>query len=166
MAAHSRVVPAFVFSDLLGNHQLALAGNVYGRLSDASVFVGYANLSHRLQYTTGISQDPVYVPISGGATPDQSGQVVRFQTDYLRYVIRNLFITGQYPLNRFTRFETGVQLNSISQGFVQVFQDCNQAGFCTEFQFKDTLSLPTINYVTPTAAFVSDNSLFSVQPAQ
>jgi Tol biopolymer transport system component len=150
---------AFVFSDLLGNHQLAVAGNVYGRLSDASAFVGYANLSRRLQYTTGISQDPVYVPLNGGAIPlAQNG--VRFQTDYLRYVIRNLFITGQYPLNRFTRFETGVQLNSISQGIVQVYQDCNAAGYCTDIQFKDTTSFPTINYVTPSVAFVSDNSLF------
>ena len=151
---------AFVFSDLLGNHQLAVAGNVYGRLSDASAFVGYANLSHRLQYTTGISQDPVYVPISGSATPDRTGQVVRFQTDYLRYVIRNLFVTGQYPFSRFSRVETGVQLNSISQGFVQVYQDCDQAGYCTGIQFKDTLSLPTINYATPSTAFVSDNTLF------
>jgi hypothetical protein len=150
---------AFVFSDLLGNHQLALAGNVYGRLSDASAFVGYANLSHRLQYTTGISQDPIYVPISGGQTQGQQG-VVRFQTNYLRYVVRNLFISAQYPLNRFTRFETGVQMNSISQGFVQVYQDCNQAGFCTGVQFQDTLPQPTINYATPSVAFVSDNTLF------
>jgi hypothetical protein len=151
---------AFVFSDLLGNHQLALAGNVYGRLSDASVFVGYANLSRRLQYTTGISQDPVYVPINGSATPDQTGQVVRFQTDYLRYVVRNLFLIGQYPFSRFSRVETGVQLNSIAQGFVSVFQDCNQAGYCTDIQFKETSPLPTINYVTPSTAFVSDNTLF------
>ncbi|HEX7595231.1 MAG TPA: hypothetical protein VF387_02690, partial [Gemmatimonadaceae bacterium] len=150
---------AFVFSDLLGNHQLAVAGNVYGRLSDASAFVGYANLSRRLQYTTGISQDPIYVPLDGG-TLQRPNNVVRFQTDYLRYVIRNLFITGQYPLNRFTRLETGVQLNSISQGIVQVFQDCNAAGYCTDVQFKDTTSFPTINYVTPSVAFVSDNSLF------
>jgi Tol biopolymer transport system component len=150
---------AFVFSDLLGNHQLAVAGNVYGRLSDASAFVGYANLSRRLQYTTGISQDPVYVPLDGGALP-LPNNAVRFQTDYLRYVIRNLFVTGQYPLNRFSRFETGVQLNSISQGIVQVFQDCNAAGYCTDIQFKDTTSFPTINYVTPSVAFVSDNSLF------
>jgi len=153
---------AFVFSDLLGNHQLALAGNVYGRIQDASVFVGYANLSHRLQYSTGISQDPVYVPISGGAfTPPGGGtNVIRFQTDYLRYVVRNLSLVGQYPFSRFTRFETGVQLNSITQGFVSVFQDCNQAGFCGNIQFQDTTSLPTINYVTPSVAFVSDNTLF------
>jgi hypothetical protein len=149
---------AFVFSDLLGNHQLAVSGNVYGRLSDASAFVGYANLSHRFQYTTGISQDPVYVPVSGGT--DGTPALYRVQTNYLRYVIRNLFVMGQYPFNRFTRVETGMQLNSISQGLVKVFQDCNGAGYCTDVQFKDSLSLPTINYVTPTAAFVSDNTLF------
>jgi len=151
---------AFVFSDLLGNHQLAVAGNVYGRLSDASVFLGYANLSRRFQYTTGISQDPIYVPISGSTTPDPSGQVIRFQTDYLRYVVRDLFVTGQYPFNRFTRVEAGLRLNSIAQGVVSIFQDCNSAGFCTDIQFQDAQSLPTINYVTPSTAFVSDNTLF------
>jgi hypothetical protein len=151
---------AFVFSDLLGNHQIAVAGNVYGRLSDASVFLGYANLSHRLQYTTGFSQDPVYVPIQGGQIP-QNGNVIRFQTDYLRYVIRNVFLTGQYPFNRFTRVETGVQLNSIGRDFVHVFQDCNTAGFCSDVRFEnDTVDIKTLNYATPTAAFVSDNTLF------
>ena len=151
---------AFVFSDLLGNHQLAVAGNVYGRISDASVFLGYANLSHRLQYTTGFSQDPVYVPLQGGQIP-QGPQVVRFQTDYLRYVIRNVFLTGQYPFNRFTRVETGMQFNSIGRAVVHVYQDCNLAGFCTDVQFKnDSLNIKTLNYVTPTTAFVSDNTLF------
>jgi len=149
---------AFVFSDLLGNHNLAVAGNVYGRLSDASVFVGYANLSHHLQYTTGISQEPVYVPLE--YRPETDGNVIRYQTNYLRYVMRNLFLVGQYPFNRFTRVETGLQLNSITQGLVKVYQDCNLAGYCTDVQFRDSLNLPTITYVTPSAAFVSDNTLF------
>jgi WD40 repeat protein len=151
---------AFVFSDLLGNHQLAVSGNIYGRLSDASVFLGYANLSRRFQYTTGISQDPIYVPINGGTKVNQQLQLYRIYTDYLRYVVRNLFVTGQYPFNRFTRVETGVQLNSISQGVVEVYQDCNAAGYCTDVQFRDTTSLPTITYATPSTAFVSDNTLF------
>ena len=149
---------AFVFSDLLGNHQLAVSGNVYGRISDASVFLGYANLSRRLQYTTGVSQDPVYVPLSGGSGP-VGGNVIRYQTSYLRYVVRNLFFTGQYPFNRFTRVETGVQFNSISEGIVNVYQDCANA-YCTDIQFQNDTTLPTINYVTPTTAFVSDNTLF------
>jgi Tol biopolymer transport system component len=150
---------AFVFSDLLGNHQLAVAGNVYGRLSDASAFVGYANLSHRLQYTTGVSQDPVYVPLTGGPI-DRGNGVTRFQSQYLRYVVRNLFLTAQYPFNRFTRIEAGAQLNSISEGIVNVFQDCQLGQFCSDVQFQNDTTLPTITYVTPTAAFVSDNTLF------
>ncbi|MFL5486027.1 MAG: hypothetical protein ACJ77T_09700 [Gemmatimonadaceae bacterium] len=149
---------AFVFSDLLGNHQLAVAGNVYGRLSDASAFVGYANLSHRLQYTTGISQDPVYVPL--GTSIQGSGQIVHYESQYLRYVVRDVFLTGQYPFSRFSRAELGAQFNSIAQGVIAVTQDCNGAGFCNEVQFDNILSLPTINYVTPSTAFVSDNTLF------
>jgi hypothetical protein len=151
---------AFVFSDLLGNHQLALAGNVYGRLSDASLFVGYANLSHRLQYTTGVSQDPVYVPLGYGNNPRTDGNV-DFVQQYLRYVVRNVFLVGQYPLNRFTRFETGVQFNSIAQSIINIQQTCSPlSGFCGDVQFKTAKTLPTYNYITPSTAFVSDNTLF------
>jgi WD40 repeat protein len=151
---------AFVFSDLLGNHQLAVAGNVYGRLSDASAFVGYANLSRRLQYTTGVSQDPVYVPLGSPPPTQINSGVVQYQSDYLRYVVRNVFLTGQYPFNRFTRLETGVQFNSISEGIVSVIQQCDNGGYCSDIQFQNGASLPTINYVTPSTAFVSDNTLF------
>ncbi|MEO7822823.1 MAG: BamA/TamA family outer membrane protein [Gemmatimonadaceae bacterium] len=151
---------AFVFSDLLGNHQIAVSANVYGKISDASVFVGYANLSRRLQYTLGVSQDPIYVPLGGGCQQSQDGTFYRCQGEYLRYVIRNLFAIGQYPFNRFTRFETGVQFNSIGQGRVTLSQDCSNGGFCDEVRTQNGASLPTINYVTPTTAFVSDNSLF------
>jgi Tol biopolymer transport system component len=151
---------AFVFSDLLGNHQLAVSGNVYGRLSDASAFVGYANLSHRLQYTSGLSQDPIYVPLNNFSQPLPNGDV-QFAQEYLRYVIRNVFLIGQYPLNRFTRFETGLQFNSIAEGIVDIAQECSQAsGFCGDVQFNTRQKLPTFNYVTPSTAFVSDNTLF------
>src|SRR3954470_22103079 len=116
---------AFVVSDLLGNHQLAVAGNVYGRLSDASAFVGYANLSHRLQYTTGISQNPVYVPLQTGVIQGTNSFI--YATDFLRYVVRDLFLTGQYPFNRFTRIETGVQFNSIAQSYIRVQQLCDNS---------------------------------------
>jgi Tol biopolymer transport system component len=151
---------AFVFSDLLGNHQIAVSANVYGKISDASVFVGYANLSRRLQYTVGVSQDPIYVPLASDCQTSQDGSIYRCQADYLRYVVRNVFAVGQYPFNRFTRAETGIQLNSIGQGLVQLFQDCNFGGFCDEIRTRNVQDLPTINYVTPTAAFVSDNTLF------
>jgi hypothetical protein len=149
---------AFVFSDLLGNHQLAVSGYINGKLSDASVFLGYANLSRRVQYSTGVLQAPAYVPISSGCIQDPNG-ILNCSLNYFRYVIRNVFVTGQYPFNRFTRVETGLQLNSISQGFVSIVQQCLN-GLCGDQRFQDGQSLPSITYATPSAAFVSDNTLF------
>jgi outer membrane protein assembly factor BamA len=79
----------------------------------------------------------------------------------LRYVVRNVFVIGQYPFSRFSRFETGLQFNSIGEGIVQVFQDCLTNGFsCSDIQFKNKESLATINYLTPSMALVRDNALF------
>jgi outer membrane protein assembly factor BamA len=89
-----------------------------------------------------------------------SPNVERLETQYLRYVIRNVFLSGQYPFNRFSRVETGMQFSSIAQGYLTVYQDCNLAGYCTDIQFQNDTTLPTLNYITPSAAYVSDNTLF------
>src|SRR5688572_13730152 len=91
-----------VLSDLLGNHQIALSASVYGQLRDASVFAAYANLSHRWQYTVGAYQQPVFLPQSGG-TVERFADRDRYTFLFSRYVLRNAFLSGQYPLNRFTR---------------------------------------------------------------
>ncbi|HEY3012674.1 MAG TPA: DPP IV N-terminal domain-containing protein, partial [Gemmatimonadales bacterium] len=51
---------AVSLSDILGNHQLVFAGYVNGRISEAQVLAAYANLSHRINWVTGISQEPYY----------------------------------------------------------------------------------------------------------
>ena len=51
---------AVSLSDILGNHQLIFAGYVNGRISEAQVLAAYANLSHRINWAAGISQDPYY----------------------------------------------------------------------------------------------------------
>jgi len=104
------------------------------------------------------------VPVAAGTEqPQGNPNVVTFTTTYLRYVIRNVFLTTQYPFSRFSRFETGLQFNSIAEGLVDVVQDCSiSAGYCTDLQFRDREGLPTLNYTTPTIAFVSDNSLFGL----
>jgi hypothetical protein len=99
----------------------------------------------------------VYVPLGNGG--NVQGNVVTYESDFLRYVVRNVFLTGQYPFSRFSRFETGMQFNSIAQSVIAVRQQCDLQ-YCTDVQFNTIQKLPTINYVTPTAAFVSDNTLF------
>jgi hypothetical protein len=151
-----------VLSDMLGNNQIALSASVYGQLRDASVFAAYANLSHRWQYTTGGYQQPIFLPQSGGqVTPSRDGTFETFSTLYVRYVLRNAFLTTQYPLNRFTRVEAGLQFNSIGRSVVSLSQDCYSNG-CTALQINDVANAPAYNFLQPSLAYVSDNTLFGL----
>ena len=143
-----------VFSDLTGDHELAVGGGVYGRLRDASLLFAYGNLSHRWQYITGLSQDVAY--LSTGYTQSQSGYQQSYQ--FLRYVMRSASITAEYPLNRFQRFEVGLSANAIGRGFVTQNYD-----FLSGSQsMTDGQSLGTLSYLSPDVAYVTDNSLFGV----
>jgi Tol biopolymer transport system component len=148
-----------VLSDLLGNHQIAVSASVYGQLRDASAFAAYANLSHRWQYTAGGYQQPLFLP-QGLTVTQNADQSTRYTLLYTRYVIRNAFVTTQYPLNRFTRFEVGAQFNSIGRSIVALSQDCFGNQGCTSFDVKDVANAPAFNFLSPSAAFVSDNTLF------
>ena len=78
---------------------------------------------------------------------------------FSRYVLRNAFLSGQYPLNRFTRFEGGVQFNSIGRSIIALSQDCYFNG-CTAPEINDVANAPAYNFVSPSIAYVSDNTLF------
>ncbi|HEX2721909.1 MAG TPA: hypothetical protein VHM24_03265, partial [Gemmatimonadaceae bacterium] len=147
-----------VLSDLLGNHQIALSASVYGQLRDASVFAAYANLSRRWQYTVGGYQQPIFLPQSGG-TVQQLADRDRYTTLFVRYVLRNAFATTQYPLNRFTRIEGGLQFNSIGRSVISLTQDCFFNG-CTAPEIDDVANAPAYNFLSPSIAYVSDNTLF------
>ena len=59
-AAASSAARPISLSDILGNHQLVFAGYVNGRIGEAQVLAAYANLSQRINWAAGISQDPYY----------------------------------------------------------------------------------------------------------
>lgn len=148
-----------VLSDMLGNHQIALSASVYGQLRDASVFAAYGNNSRRWQYTVGAYQQPVFLPQSGGTIRDNPDGSQTLSVLFSRYVLRNAFASGQYPLNRFTRFEAGLQFNSIGRSIVALSQDCYFNG-CTAPELNDVENAPAYNFLSPSLAYVSDNTLF------
>jgi Tol biopolymer transport system component len=143
-----------VFSDLTGDHQLAVGGGVYGRLQDASLLLDYANLSHRWQYITGISQDVAYLNTGYNQSADGS----QIQYEFLRYVMRSASITAAYPLNRFQRFELGLGANAIGRGYVVQTYNLYDG---TVNQSNES-SLGTLSFLSPNAAYVTDNTLFGV----
>ncbi len=150
-----------IFSDLLGNHQLAASANVNGRLKDASAFAAYTNMSRRLQYATGGYRQPLILPIDNGTlyeNPQTGGYTV--QQLFARYVQKNVFANSMYPLNRFTRFELGAQFNSISREIFVFQYDIFPGGFSGSPFIETVEKAPSLNYFSPNVAFVTDNALF------
>jgi Tol biopolymer transport system component len=150
-----------IFSDLLGNRRLALAGAVNGRLSEAQVYAAYANYAHRLQYVLGVSQMPYY--FQGGAVSfDQSGPDAVIETrSIFRFISREAFAVGMRPKNRFTRYEFGGRLVSYARDEVQYqrYLDAATGYALTDFFYQPINKLPTVTMAAPFAAYVSDNAL-------
>jgi hypothetical protein len=151
-----------VLSDLLGDHRLALSGSINGQLADATVFAGYTSLGRRLQYTTGVVQQPVYLLSNATQEPygDVPNQYVQTQ-EINRLVIREVFAAALYPLNRFTRWELGARFSNVDQQVFPYRRVVDYSyGLASGFERGDTRNVASANTVSPYVAFVTDNTLF------
>lgn len=148
-----------VFSDLTGDHELAVGAGINGQLRDASFLVDYANLGHRWQYITGISQDIAYIGLGASIHTLSDSVTTRYQEQYLRYVIRSATISTAYPFDRFKRVEFGVAAQSYGRGVVNQNYDYVY-GSLNQITQSNGQSVRTLAFVSPLTAFVSDNSLF------
>jgi Tol biopolymer transport system component len=150
-----------VLSDLIGNNKLAFTAQVNGRLQDAVVYAGYTNLGSRLQYTTAISQFPVF--FFNGQTFDQdpdNASLVNETQSLARFVLRDASFTSLLPRNRFTRFEVGLGLQSIGRSELLIGRRLTQNGIpLTPFQIVGERNAGTLNFIQPKVAYVSDNTL-------
>ena len=149
-----------ILSDLLGNSTLAFAGEVNGRVSEARVFASYTNLARRLQYTAGFFQEPYYFAQGYAATAGAQGGTQTESAVYTRYLDREAFGIGIYPLNRLTRFEFGGRVTNLDRRDYVVTQtvDANHA-LVSAPQVREVPG-PSVYFVSPSGAYVSDNVLF------
>ena len=149
-----------ILSDLLGNNRMAFSGEVNGRVSEARLFGMYTNLGGRLQYATGVSQEPYYF-LNRDELIDVGGGLFEQRQEIVRYIIRQAFGVAIYPLNRFSRFEAGARYNNIDRSLLPIFRliDFNN-GLATPYQFGRSQNAAGLNYIAPYVAFVSDNTLF------
>ncbi|MEO7510340.1 MAG: hypothetical protein ABIZ91_01155 [Gemmatimonadaceae bacterium] len=153
---------AIVLSDMLGNNRLALAGQVNGRLSEAFFYGAYTNMASRLQYTTGLSQTPIFFLNDFTEEPFGDGSPRTIQTfEIARFMFRQAFAIAMRPHNRFTRWEYGLNANNVSRSvaFIKRGVDYSQ-GFATDFFTDSVDNLGSLSYVAPYLAYVSDNTLF------
>lgn len=148
-----------VFADLLGNRQLAVSASLNGRLEEAQAFVGFQNSARRLGWAVGALQTPYFFLSNYAQTAfDVNGISTQSQT-LERYVIRQGFLQGSYPLNRFDRFELGSQVTSIDRSSMFLSSQVNVFGFTGGVYVDSIRGGGTLNYISPYAAYVSDNAL-------
>ena len=148
-------------SDILGNHTLGFSGMVNGRLSEAQVEAVYVNSTHRLNWAVGASQVPLFYYGQSswgevGAGP-YGGTVLTEQL--VRYVFRQMFAQGIYPIDRFQRVELGARLTNIGVSTLNLMTEVDATGYPISYQ-ENTTDNGSVTFVQPTLAYVKDNSLF------
>lgn len=150
-----------ILADLMGDHQLAIAGGLNGQLSDAQIYTGYTNLGGRLQYNLAAGQQPFY--LFGGQELQQVSETQFLQSiNYLRLVQRQLSATALYPFNRFSRMEFGASFSNIDYQSFPFQRIVDISGFGSQWERGPTRNLLSVNTLSPTAAFVTDNTLMGI----
>ena len=143
-------------SDILGNHNILLAGNVNGSFSDATFFGGYSFLRTRANFGISVEQVPFYRYLGGGRfLMPVGGQAVPVLANvFERDVIRTAQGMMSYPFSTFRRLELGASATYIKR-------DRLYRGYMINGQPVDEDErLFDATFFQPVAALVFDNSLF------
>ncbi|HEY2804767.1 MAG TPA: hypothetical protein VGI92_02825, partial [Gemmatimonadales bacterium] len=145
---------AISLSDLLGDHMMAFAGSVNGRISEAQLYGAYTNLAHRWNWQVGGAQE-VYYYYTGQSTI--SGDTVNQALD--RWIAREVFGRAIRPFNRFQRLELGMYGVDLYRSTLNQLVFYDPTGIPLGEQDVITNG-SNVFYALPSAALVYDNSLF------
>ncbi|HYK82183.1 MAG TPA: BamA/TamA family outer membrane protein [Gemmatimonadales bacterium] len=152
---------AISLSDMLGNHTLAFAAAVNGRLAEAQVLAAYLNQVHRVNWLVGASQQPYYFYLPTTVAPDPANPGAYLLTPQIeRFVVREAFAATYYPFNTFTRLEFGAHFANIDEAVLQQNYHVDPAGNVFQIDDPVTIGGPNVSYYGPQLALVHDNSLF------
>ena len=135
------------FSDILNNHKILVGANVFGSLTDANLLLQYTNLTRRVNWSVAAFQysyDLFY--------NYQSPILTQVTTQINRGV--HFFVSR--PFSKFSRLELGIQGVHRSRELVDV--SFNYFGI----RRNRRGSLGSVNFVQPTAALVTDHTLYGV----
>jgi len=150
-----------VLTDLLGDNQVVLAGQVNGRLSEAFLLSSYTSLGSRLQYTLGVAQTPNFFISSYNLQPFGDGSANFVETyEVARYITRQAFAIGMRPSNRFNRMEVGLSANNVARSIAVYSRAVDgNTGYGSQWFVDSIIRFPGLNYIAPYLAYVSDNTL-------
>lgn len=130
------------FSDLLGNHNLALGVGIYGSIQDSDLYASYMNRASRLNYALAAFQFKKRYGIVGSRT----------SVDTERQTYRGIQATAIRPFDKFRRLEATLQLAGVAGRFY-LGQTAQEAAAAPQTQEVRT-------FVGPGIAYVHDSALF------
>lgn len=145
-------------SDMLGNHNLLLAANLGGSLSDAMFFSGYQLLKHRPNFGVAMQQVPYYgyETFNPGGPQEIDGVTRPVVADVLnRYVYRVGQAMVSYPFSTFRRLEFGLDATQIQidRLFIGYYADTGEP-------LNHSERMEGVKWLAPRVSLVFDNSLF------
>lgn len=140
------------FSDQLGNHNLVLGANIYGKIQDSDLLFQYVNLERQTDMGFFVTQ---FRNIYGlAAMPGQA--------EYLANIWRGAGVMFSRPFDRFRRLEWGLNAYSISQKtFTINFLPYYYYGY-PDLREHNLRKLGTTYFAGPEVALVYDNSAFGM----
>ena len=158
----------FFFSDMLGNHNLAVVAQANGTIKDIGGQVSYLNQKNRFNYGGAIGHIPLLygyitqtlVPVTDG-NGDVVGQALAYDQVFQRYFIDQLDFVGSYPLSTtrrvelsggFSRYAEDIEIRRYFQGFGGISQG--------ERINRDDLEGDPFYFFQAGAALIGDNSSF------
>lgn len=153
-------------SDMLGNRSLTLGGALDGRLAESQIVAAYSDQGERLFRAYSFTQTPAYFYVINGGLSSTSGlppgSTVLFSEQVKRLVIRDAAASAAYPFDRFNRLEFGLHLDDIGQATFVQQEFYNPGGNAVQTNDGSTIDQPDIAYISPSIAYVHDNSLFGL----
>ncbi len=144
-------------SDVLGNHNILLAGSINGSFSDATVFTGYNFLKRRTNFGLALSQIPLYRYYGTvyGQMPVNGTNDLVIADQFVRDVYRTVDGVVSYPFSTFRRLELGFTAAHIQRDLVLRGSNLTRGE-----PLDEHLDVASAKFVQPSAALVFDNSYF------
>jgi Tol biopolymer transport system component len=155
---------SFLFSDMLGNHQLAAALQASGEIEDLGGFVAYEYRKSRWNLGASLENIPYTSPFyASGLGTTEDGQPVYIQrTDIIRETQSAVTGYAAYPFSRARRFEVGASFRNIRFGrevLTEYFDPVTGVFLGREEEDLDAPS-DALNLGQGMAALVYDTSIF------
>jgi Tol biopolymer transport system component len=150
---------SFLFSDLLGNHNIGAVLQVNGSFRDFGGTVGYENRSHRWTWGAQVESIPyVTGSFANGFVP--SGEYIE-RAELFRETYRSVQSYIAYPLSRASRVELAAAARHISFGHeIETAAFDPVTGQLISQDRQDLGSQPGIGFGEGSAALVYDTALF------